>query len=267
MLAAALFRAGAVLDDSWAGEAAVRALERLRAEALASDRVAHAPGGDADLLEDQVQVASAAIDAFEHTGDAAWLDWATRIMERVWVEFADPEDGGLFDVARSRGGEGLLPVRVKPVEDAPTPSPNGVGALVFARLHFHTGEPGWAERRDAVLRAFAGAAPQLGLHAATWLLAADWALGPITHIVVVGRPGDPEADRMMKEARRAALPRAVLRRLVPEARAVGLPPALAGMLATGRAPRGYLCIGETCLAPADSADVWASTLRAATRTP
>jgi hypothetical protein len=267
MLASALFRAGAVLDDPWAGRAAMRALERLRAEAPAPDRVAHAPGGDADLLEDQVQVGVAAIDAFEHTGDATWLDWARRIMERVWEEFADPEAGGLYDAARSRGGEGLLPVRVKPVEDAPTPSPNGLGALVFARLHAHTGEPVWAERRDAVLRAFAGAAPRLGLHAATWLLAADWALSPIAHLVVVGPPGDPEADRMMDEARRAAVPRAILRRLSPEPGAAGLPPALAGMLATGKAPRGYLCIGETCLAPADSADAWVSTLRAATRTP
>ncbi len=267
MLASALFRASAVLDDPWAGEAALRALERLRAESPAPDRVAHAPGGDADLLEDQVQVAAAAIDAFEHTGDAVWLGWATRIMERVWGEFADPEDGGLFDVARGRGGVGLLPVRVKPVEDAPTPSPNGVGALVFARLHAHTSEPGWAERRDAVLRAFAGGAPQLGLHAATWLLAADWALGPIAHLVVVGSPGDPEADRMMLEARRVALPRAVMRRLAPQSEPAGLPPALAGILAAGKAPRGYLCIGETCLAPAGSADAWASTLRAATRTP
>jgi uncharacterized protein len=267
MLASGLFRAGAVLDDPWAGEAALRALERLRAESPAPDRVSHAPGGDADLLEDQVQVAAAAIDAFEHTDDEKWLAWATRIMERVWADFADLEEGGLFDVARGRGGVGLLPVRVKPVEDAPTPSPNGVGALVFARLHAHTGEPGWAERRDAVLRAFAGAAPQLGLHAATWLLAADWALGPIAHLVVVGKPGDPEADRMMLEARRAALPRAALRRLTPTSGPAGFPPALAGMLATGKAPRGYLCIGETCLAPADSADAWASTLRAATRTP
>jgi uncharacterized protein len=267
MLASALLRAGAVLDDPWAGEAALRALQRLRAEAPAPDRVAHAPGGDADLLEDQVQVGAAAIDAFEHTGEVAWLDWALGLMERVWSDFADLEDGGLFDVAHGRGGEGLLPVRVKPVEDAPTPSPNGVGALVFARLHAHTGEPKWAERRDAVLRAFAGAAPRLGLHAATWLLAADWALGPISHLVVVGIPGDPEADRMMDQARRSALPRAILRRLTPEPEAAGLPGALAGMVATGKAPRGYLCIGETCLAPADSADAWARTLRAATRTP
>jgi uncharacterized protein YyaL (SSP411 family) len=267
MLASALFRAGAVLADPWAGEAALRALERLRAESPAPDRVPHAPGGDADLLEDQVQVAAAALDAFEHTGEAGWLGWATRIMERVWNEFTDADHGGLFDVARGRGGEGLLPVRVKPVEDAPTPSANGVGALVFARLQAHTGDPVWAGRRDAVLRAFAGAAPHLGLHAATWLLAADWAMGPVAHLVVVGSPGDPEADRMMVEARCAALPRAVLRRLTPQAEPAGLPPALAGMLAAGKAPRGYLCIGETCLAPADSADAWASALRAATRTP
>jgi len=267
MLSSALFRAGAVLDDPWAGEAALRTLARLRAEAPAPDRIPHAPGGDADLLEDQVQVAAAAIDALEHTGETTWLDWAVQIMERVWADFADPEAGGLFDVARGRGGEGLLPLRVKPVEDAPTPSPNGVGALVLARLHAHTTEPKWAERRDAVLRAFAGAAPKLGLHAATWLRAADWALSPVSHLVVVGAPGDAGADQMFHEARRAALPRAVLRRLLPEASGSGLPSALAGMVATGKAPRGYLCIGETCLAPAQSIDEWASTLRTATRTP
>src|SRR5262249_59816091 len=125
-------------------------------ERSADDVVAQTPGGIAGLLDDQVQMASAALDAAEATGETEWLEWAVRVMDRVWADYWDPEEGGLFDTARERGVEpGLLPARAKPVQDAPTPSPNGVAGVVVARLHEHTGETRWRERGEALIRAFA----------------------------------------------------------------------------------------------------------------
>ena len=45
--------------------------------ASTEDAVAHTPGGVAGLLDDQVQVAAAALDAYEATGDGDWLAWAS----------------------------------------------------------------------------------------------------------------------------------------------------------------------------------------------
>jgi uncharacterized protein YyaL (SSP411 family) len=262
MMVSAMLRAGAILRDDAPRGHALRTLERLRGEATAEDAVAHTPGGLAGLLDDQVQVAAAALDAYEATGDAAWLDWSARVMDRVWGDYLDQEHGGLFDTARGRGPEpGLLPARAKPVEDTPTPSPNGVAGIVLARLHELTGEPRWRERGLALVRAFAGRASELGLYAATYLLAVDWHVQPATHLVIVGEREDPAADRMHAEALATFVPRRVIRRLAPdEALGQALPPAMAGMVAAGVAPRGYACTGTSCRAPADTPEAWRRTL-------
>ena len=74
MMASAMLRAGAVLGDDDARRHAILTLERLRRERVADDAVAHTPGGVTGLLDDQVQVAAAALDAYEATGEAGWLD-------------------------------------------------------------------------------------------------------------------------------------------------------------------------------------------------
>ena len=80
-----------------------------------------------------MQIASAALDAHEDTANRAWLEWATALIEeRVFRDYRDPDAGGLFDRAHESGGEGLLQSRLRPVDDAPTPSANGVAAVVCA---------------------------------------------------------------------------------------------------------------------------------------
>ena len=87
----------------------------------------------------------------------------------------------------------------------------------------------------ALLRAFAGRAGELGLYAAAYLLAVDWLLSPATHLVIVGEPGDPVADRMHADALATFVPRRVVRRLAPgDPLGQTLPPAMAGMV--GRRP-------------------------------
>ncbi len=246
MMASAMLRAGTVLGDEEARRHALLTLGRLRDERVAEDAVAHTPGGVTGLLDDQVQVAAAALDAHEVTGELGWLTWAVRLMDRVWADYWDEEGGGLFDTARGRSsGPGLLPATAKPVQDTPTPSPNGVAGIVCARLHELTGEARWRERGLAVARAFAGRSSELGLYAAAYLLALDWQLAPSTHLVIVGEPGDPVADRMHADALALFVPRRVVRRIAPaEAASQPLPPAMAGMVAAGRAPRAYACTGH-----------------------
>jgi len=259
MLASALLRAGAVLDDQWATEHALRTLARLRAECPELDAVPHTPGGVGGLLDDQVQTALAALDAAEATGDEGWAGWAAAILERVWRDYA-AEDGALYDTATGRGGEGLLPMRARTIQDAPTPAPNGAAALAALRLHERTGDARWRARADGILTAFAGSVSQLGLFAATYLLALDRGLHPVAHVVVVGAPGDRDAEAMQRVARAAALPRRSIRRLAPGASAAALPPELAGMLASARGATGFLCIGDRCLAPARDVAAWRAAL-------
>jgi uncharacterized protein YyaL (SSP411 family) len=267
MMASAMLRAAAVLDDAPARVHALATLDLLRRESPEPDAVAHTPGGVTGLLDDQVQVAAAALDAYETTGDREWLAWAERLMERVWRDYWDDAAGGLFDTARGRDGEeGLLPTRVKPVQDTPTPSPNGVAGIVFARLHELTGESRWRERAGALVSAFAGRAAELGLHGSAFLLGLDWYLNPTTHLVVVGEEGDETAEAMHRAALAGFAPRRVVQRLTPEQAASGrLPPALVGMLAAGTGARGYACVGTSCGLPATTLVEWDQQLSAISR--
>ncbi len=262
MMASAMLRAGVILEDAAAHGHAMATLGLLRREAGSPDAVPHTPGGLTGLLDDQVQTAAAALDAYELTGDREWLDWAVRLMDRVWQDYWDGDGGGLFDTARSGAPElGLLPARAKPVQDTPTPSPNGVAGVVCARLHQLTGASRWGERGNALVTAFAGRAGELGLYAAAYLLAADWHLNPVTHLVIVGPTGDPVADAMHRAALKGFLPRRVVQRLTPEEAArQTLPAALSAMLAAGSSTRAYACTGASCRPPAQDLESWRATL-------
>jgi uncharacterized protein YyaL (SSP411 family) len=267
MLAGAMIRAGTILDEPSALAHGLRTLERIRSEAADPSALLHNPGGAGGLLDDQVQVALASLEAFEATGAPAWLEWSASIMDRVWQDYRDPEAGGLFDTA-SPAGEGLLPTRAKPVQDAPTPSPNGVAALCLARLGEHTGDARWLARRDELVRAFASAAPALGLFGATLLLALDWALNPATHMVIVEGDDAGSAEAMHRDALRTFVPRRVVRR-VREADAVPdrLPAPVAAMAAAASGTRAYACVGAACQAPAATAEAWQKTLIRIAATP
>jgi uncharacterized protein len=262
MMASAMLRAAAVLDDPWARTHALLTLSRIRSESSEPDAVAHTAGGLTGLLDDQVQVAAAALDAYETTGDREWLEWAERLMERVWTDYWDRDGGGLFDTAAGRTDQdGLLPAKAKPVQDTPTPSPNGVAGIVAARLHELTGKASWQERAEALAFAFAGRAAELGLYAATYLLAVDWQTNPTTHLVVVGDPADANVQAMHRASIVTFVPRRVAQLVSPdETDGRSFPPALKGMLAAQQAPRGYACSGTTCSQPAVDPATWQSTL-------
>jgi uncharacterized protein YyaL (SSP411 family) len=79
--------------------------------------------------------------------------------------------------------------------------------------------------------------------------------------VIVGDAGDAVADQMHADALATFVPRRVVRRLAPkDTTAHPLPPAMAGMVAAGRAPRGYACTGTSCRAPAATAEEWLGAL-------
>lgn len=217
-------------------------------------------------------VAAAALDAAEVTGDPGWLDWASAIMDRVWRDYLDTESGGLFDRVRAQGGEGLLPMPAKPVQDAPTPSGNGVAALNLARLAEHTGAERWTERRNQLLAATAGRAGEIGLYGATLLLAADWVVNPAGHLIVAeggagGQRSSETSERLHQAALATYLPRRVVQRVRTGADESGLPLAVRGMIsAAAEGPRAFACVGATCSAPAGTIEEWRETLTHLRRT-
>src|SRR5437667_7167194 len=98
------------------------------------------------------------------------------------------EAGGYFDIATTNGAA-YLATRAKPVQDAPTPSPNGVAALVLARLWAMTDKAEWRERLGRQIDAFPASVQELFIYDCTFLRAIDSPMLPITRIEISGQSG------------------------------------------------------------------------------
>jgi uncharacterized protein YyaL (SSP411 family) len=143
----------------------------------------------------------------------------------------DEEKGGFFDVARGRTGAAYLATPAKPIQDAPTPSGNGVAALVLARLWGESDDAEWRRLLDRQLRTFGGVAGQLALYGATLLSAVDWALNPVTRIEVSGVRGQGSACDMHLLALQTYRPRKIVIRK------------------TAERPAATVCVGTSCSLP------------------
>ena len=118
-------------------------------------------------------------------------------------------------------------------------------------MHGYTGEPRYYEFAQKTLEAFAGIAPQYGMFAATYGLAATlFAHHPI-QVVITGLPSDPVAQALETAAHRVyRLGKAVLR-IAPGFSLTDLPAALKQTLPhllTDKA-LAIVCVGQTCLPP------------------
>jgi uncharacterized protein YyaL (SSP411 family) len=198
--------------------------------------MAHVLGGEGPrgMLDDSVQAAAAFLDAYEATGEDAWLSRAETVMAYCARTHWDDAAGGFWDLAPNRDAEAYLASRAKPGQDAPTPSANGVAALVLARLAAITEKSEWRDRRDAQVAAFAGSAAAFSLHGATLLRALDWAVHPVTRIEVAGPLGPGAACAMHLQALQSWRPRRIVLRR------------------TASAPAATVCVGTTCSLPVAS---------------
>ena len=122
----------------------------------------------AGLLDDQASMARASLSLFEATGDEQRLAQAIRLAEAT-QSFADGQ-GGYYTTAEDATDVPLA--RPRTAADNATPAGNGLLAEVFARLWHLTGDTGWRDRAEALLRAFTGNPDQLAAMP-TLLAAAD----------------------------------------------------------------------------------------------
>ena len=243
MMASALLHAGAVLDRPECNELALKVLRNIWEKAWdAGSGMSHVLGRSEPrgMLDDNVHAAAAFLDAYEATGTAPWLERARAVMDYCAKAHGD-DAGGYWDIAQTGGA--YLSARAKAVQDAPTPSANGVAALVLARLWGLTDEPAWRAQLDRTLAALAGSARELSLYGATLLRAIDWAVHPVTRIEVSGPLGEGPACAMHLLGLQAYRPRKVVVRKVAER------------------PAATVCVGTSCSLPVATAEELARLLQ------
>lgn len=231
-------------------QAALKTLDRFVREGFReADGFSHAlhdPTGPR-TLDDQVHMGYALVLAYGLSGDQRYLSVATSLAELLDREYRDPVEGGFFDVPASRARGPALEVPYKLIQDAPTPSGNGVAALFLQDLATVTGEARWAQRAEEVLRAFAQPARSHGYFAATYFLALSRQLRPPAHVVISGLRGDPQTQALHQVAWRSAHPDKVVSWVNP-----GQPlpePTRAMADRGGQRPTAFVCVGAFCTPP------------------
>jgi hypothetical protein len=206
MLISALLEAYRVLGATGERDRALATLELLLTRAYDREKgmfhtlVDGAPRIEG-LLEDQVFIIAALLDAYEVTGTRTYFDRALELMETTVRRFWDEKEGGFFDTARDLADRhGSLTTARKPFQDSPTPAPNAVAVMVLNRLDGLAGREDFGEKAAATLALFASKAGQYGMFAATYGLALLHDLRPATDVVVVGRADDERAIKLLRAA-------------------------------------------------------------------
>jgi uncharacterized protein YyaL (SSP411 family) len=206
-------------------------------------------------LDDQVFAVLALLDAYETTLHPRYFRAAQRTLDYVLEYYADAEGGGFFDRPSNAPPLGGLDVRRKPFQDSPTAGANSVATIALVRMHAFTGDARYVNFAEKTLEAFAGIAPQYGLFAATYGLAALLFARHPMQVVITGRADDPEARSLETAANGVyRLGKSVLRFTATGgdvASLEGLPEALKETLPHLQADRAVavVCAGQSCLPP------------------
>src|SRR5712664_1439243 len=178
---------------------ALKTLDRILRDAWSEERgFLHRVGG-APLdgsLDDHVFAALALLDAYELTLDARYFRAAQRTLDRIIEKFGDAEGGGFFDRSSDAPPMGGLEVRRKPFQDSPTPGANSVAAIALIRMHSFTNDAKYQQWAQKTLEAFAGIAPQYGMFAATYGLAATLFAHHPAQVVITGAADDAVAKAL-----------------------------------------------------------------------
>ncbi len=269
MFVSAYFEAAKILSGSVGescGAFALKTLERMLSEAWSEEQgFAHRIGGPAlrGSLDDQLFGVLALLDAYEATLDPRYFQAAQRTMDLVIEKYGDAEGGGFFDRASDAPPMGGLEVRRKPFQDSPTPSANSVAVLALTRLHAYTDDGRYHDWAKKTLEAFAGVAPQFGLFAATYGLAATLFAAHPTQVVIMGEAGDAAAEKLQEAANGVFRFGQAVLRVTPEASLENLPAALRQTLT--HLPRekaqAMVCAGTTCAPPIGDAGELQSVLQ------
>jgi len=211
------------------------------------------------LLEDQVFIIAALLDAYEITGTRLYFDRALELMEITLRRFWDEKEGGFFDTAQDLADRhGSLTTQRKPFQDSPTPAANAVAAQVLDRLDVLADREDFGEKAAATLALFAPKAGQYGLFAATYGLALLHHLRAPVDVVVVGPAGDERTVNLLRAAYET--PRAGKRVFAFEPRTVQARDLPAGLAATlpelpfDGVPVALVCQGSACHPPVQTPD-------------
>jgi uncharacterized protein YyaL (SSP411 family) len=196
--------------------------------------------------EDYAHLAYGLLELYEADFDPSWLAAARRLVDLLDELFLDPVSGVYFLVARDQEAPLL---RARSIYDQTLPSGSSMAARVCLKLHRLTDEDRYRERALAILRVLQGQARETPSAFAHLLSVQILYLTTPLDLTLVGAPGDPAIQEMLRASYRIFLPerRLLLKNPADSAALEAVAPVARPYSSPDGAPVAYLCHHFTCL--------------------
>ena len=205
--------------------------------------------GQEVFLEDYAALILGLLELYQSDFNLRWFTEACQLAVEMLDRFSDPA-GGFFDTARE--AEELL-TRPKDLQDNATPSGNALAAEALLRLAALTEASDWRQAAEKTLDLVADMAPRYPTAFGRWLSAADFALGKVDQVAMLGDPEDERTQALINVLRNIYHPNMVVAASsYPPPK--GAPALLAGRPLLDRQPTAYVCQGFVCLRPVTQPD-------------
>ncbi len=245
---AALARAGMALEKPEWIEAATAAFDEVVKLLGDGDKLAHVAGSPG-FADDYAHMARAALQLFEVTGEARFVEaakgWTKVLNESFW----NTERGGYAFTPAD--GEALF-VRPRMLFENPTPPANGVMLVVLTRLALITGDIAYMDRASQLGMTFGDEANRVLNGSGSYLNGFE-VLANALVIVIVGHKGNAKTQELVRAYWGKPVPNGLLVQIEPgDELPEGHPARGQGM--QNSLPTAYICQRGNCSAPFTSAD-------------
>jgi uncharacterized protein YyaL (SSP411 family) len=254
LMLTAFAEAGRALDRSDYLQAAIRnahfMLEHMLTEGGLVRSWREGVANQPAFLEDYAGLALALLSLYQSDPDSRWYRTAIELLHQVLAHFSDPA-GGFFDTPDHH--EELL-YRPKDLQDNATPSGNALITMVLLRLATYEGNSQWRELAEKMLSSNLGMMLPFPSAFAQWWCAADFALGPVHEVAILGDLSDPATQRLLQPLWQGYHPRQVLA-ISPYPVAAGSPALLEHRPLLNGLSTAYVCQDFVCQQPVNEPQV------------
>ncbi|GAB4487803.1 MAG: thioredoxin domain-containing protein [Anaerolineales bacterium] len=202
-------------------------------------------------LEDYAALTLALLSLYQADPQPKWYAAALALADDLVAHYTDPS-GGFFD---TRDDHEALLIRPKDTQDNATPCGNSLAAHALLQLAAYGDRPDFRKTAEDMLAPILETAVRYPTAFANWLSAADFALGPVNEVAILGANPQELVQTLWKEYR----PRQVtaISAFPPPA---GSPALLHNRPLRNGQPTAYLCRNFVCKQPVTTPDELATQL-------
>jgi hypothetical protein len=201
------------------------------------------------FLEDFAALILGLLELYQTDFNNHWFASGLELADEMIERFSDPE-GGFFDTPAD--GENLV-IRPKDLQDNATPSGNALACEALLKLAAFTDKGSYRDLAEGSLKVIAEATIRYPTAFARWLSAADFALGNVKQVAVLGEAQEESFQELIQVIRSEYRPNVIVAAssYPPENEA---PLLLAERpLIKGR-PSAYVCEAFVCKQPVITAE-------------